>query len=269
MPQSKSELIKRREALKDREAKVDKVVSAKETKLDHLERELKLEREERDELEKRRKELGEALAEEIKADQSGEGEKSEHWEEWVVDRRDELADMIDASEGRINRLVEKMIKTGKDLREAKTRDGRLEQQIQIVQKRIDRKNTPSNDLTKDFSMAEFDCNDGTPVPEYMRGSLKKLCTDHLQPLRDAGGSVHINSGYRTVSYNARIGGEPNSYHIYTYRKDHPAADHVQSGRAPSSVASFHESHQTVPIGLGRYSSFTHLDQRGYTSRWSG
>jgi len=262
------ELKKRREKLRDREEKVDRAIKHEVKDLKHLTKELRDERDERDELEKRKAQLRKELEDEIKADKRGKGEHPEHWEEWVADRRDELGDMIDASESRINRLVERMVKSGKDLKGLRERDSDLEKRIAIVTRRIERKRDKGNDLTKDFSMAEFDCNDGTPVPEYMRPHLKDLCERHLQPLRNSGGSVNVSSGYRTVSWNARIGGETNSYHVYTYRKRAPAVDHVQSGRAASAVANWHDAHDAFD-GMGRYSSFTHGDDRGYSSRWYG
>jgi len=263
-----SDLKARREKLKEREDKVDAAIKKEAGDLKHLESELKEERQERDHLQDKRKDLKKELDAEIAADEKGEGEKTEEWEERIESRRDELADMIDSCEARINRLVERMVESGKDLKALKERDATLEKQIAIVTKRIERKKDKANDLTKDFSMAEFDCNDGTPVPEYMRPHLKDLCERHLQPLRNSGGAVHINSGYRTTAYNARIGGASNSYHVYTYRKKAPAVDHVQSGRSPSAVASWHDAHDSFD-GMGRYSSFTHGDDRGYPSRWTG
>ena len=262
------ELKKRRDRLREREERVDKAIRKEAGDLRHLEKEVKAERAERDDLQKRRKDLKADLEREIEADTKDQGKRPEKWEEWVEARRDEIADMIDGCEGRINRLVERMIESGQDLKDAKKRDARLEKRIQIVAKRIERKKDSRNDLTKDFSMAEFDCNNGTECPEYMRPHLKDLCERHLQPLRNSGGSVHVNSGYRTTAYNAAVGGETNSYHVYTYRKKSPAVDHVQAGRAASSVAAWHDSHDSFD-GMGRYASFTHGDDRGYTSRWYG
>lgn len=45
-------------------------------------------------------------------------------------------------------------------------------------------------------------------------NLTFLCARVLQPLRDAiGRPVYINSGYRSKSLNAWVGGVPNSYHL--------------------------------------------------------
>src|SRR5690606_32669728 len=69
-------------------------------------------------------------------------------------------------------------------------------------------------LTKNFSMAEFDCKDGTAVPEKYHANVKELA-ENLQVLRD-----HINepvlitgSGYRTPTHNAKVGGAKNSQHL--------------------------------------------------------
>jgi uncharacterized protein YcbK (DUF882 family) len=263
-----SQLQARRDKLREREQKVDAAIKDEKADLKHLAKELDEERKQRDELMERRKELKEDLEKEIAADEQGEGDKPEEWEDWVETRRDELADMIDSCEARMNRLAERMVKSKQDLSALTAKDKQLEQRIALVTRRIERKADKSNDLTKDFSMAEFDCNNGTPVPEYMRPHLKDLCERHLQPLRDAGGTVNINSGYRTTAYNAAIGGASNSYHVYTYRKKAPAVDHTQSGRSAGEVANWHDAHDKFD-GMGRYSSFCHGDDRGYYSRWTG
>jgi uncharacterized protein YcbK (DUF882 family) len=123
-------------------------------------------------------------------------------------------------------------------------------------------------LTRDFHVREFDCRDGTRVPEAAVPALRELCQRHLQPLRDSGGVVSINSGYRTASYNAAIGGATASYHIYDQRPHAPAADHIQSDRSASEVQAWHDSHNS-PDGMGYYAGFTHIDDRGYASRWWG
>ena len=62
-------------------------------------------------------------------------------------------------------------------------------------------------------MSEFACKDGTPVPELLHKNVKLLARQ-LEVIR---GSVKrpifINSGYRTVSHNAKIGGASRSYHL--------------------------------------------------------
>jgi uncharacterized protein YcbK (DUF882 family) len=59
-----------------------------------------------------------------------------------------------------------------------------------------------------------------------------------------------------------VGGAPNSRHRHA-----DAADIVVSQVPPSNVADYLESKDPGRWGLGRYSSFTHIDTRGYSARW--
>lgn len=74
------------------------------------------------------------------------------------------------------------------------------------------------DLSEHFSRREFDCRDGTqshPDPELVA---------RLERLRAAAGGrpLRIVSGYRSPSYNARVGGAPNSQHMYDRAADIPS-----------------------------------------------
>ena len=68
-------------------------------------------------------------------------------------------------------------------------------------------------LTKNFTRQEFDCKDGTKVPNEFLPNVQELA-ENLQVLRDyIGESVMITgSGYRTPSHNAKVGGAKNSQH---------------------------------------------------------
>jgi len=259
----------RHAAAKDREAQVEKLIVADELDLAKILNEIESEREERDQFEKQRRQLRKALDEEIAADKQGDGERSEEWEARKEAKRDELADLIEGSESRLDRLVERVATKQSALDDLRKRDSGLEDRIARLAKKIERIETETaGQLTKSYHVAEFDCRNGTPVPSYMVASLKALCVRHLQPLRDAGGVVSINSGYRTAAYNAAIGGASESYHVYTIRKTAPAADHIQSGRSAPAVQQWHEAH-TPFDGMGFYAGFTHGDDRGYRSRWYG
>jgi len=67
-----------------------------------------------------------------------------------------------------------------------------------------------------------------------------------------GKGVYVNSGYRDPKYNARVGGVPNSQHLYG-----KAADIHVPGIKPSVVQSYARSLHAG--GVGSYSTFTHVD----------
>lgn len=114
-----------------------------------------------------------------------------------------------------------------------------------------------------FKMSEFKCKDGTAVPKEYWGNLQKLM-DMLEKLRKECGDkpVTINSGYRTQSYNKKVGGATNSLHLQAL-----AADIRVSGKTPSEVYNIADKLIGSRGGVGRYSGFTHVDCRGYKARW--
>ncbi len=70
-------------------------------------------------------------------------------------------------------------------------------------------------LSKNFTIEEFDCHDGTHVPAAAIPALEELCEYILEPLRAKYGPCTVMSGYRTRSYNANTRGSARySQHIY-------------------------------------------------------
>lgn len=129
-----------------------------------------------------------------------------------------------------------------------------------------RPRTPSRKLTPNFNLNEFHCSDGTAVPSALVPNVEKLATA-LQVLRDhIGKPIRITSGYRTPTYNERIGGKKASYHLKAM-----AADFKVEGMTPRVLASKIESliaQGRMPAGgLGVYASFVHYDTRGRNNRW--
>lgn len=121
-------------------------------------------------------------------------------------------------------------------------------------------------LTENFSLDEFACKDGTPVPKRFMGNVTRLA-HNLQTLRDyLGEPIHVNSGYRTVAYNKKVGGKPASKHLKA-----EAADITVKSKTPKQLAAIIEKLITQGLmtqgGLGIYPGFIHTDVRGTKARW--
>lgn len=121
-------------------------------------------------------------------------------------------------------------------------------------------------LTKNFTLWEFRCRDGVPVPpEYIPNARK--VAENLQVLRDEiGQPIIINSAYRYPAYNKRIGGASKSQHLTA-----SAADIRTKGYTPRQLANVIErlikEGKMRQGGIGVYPTFTHYDIRGVWARW--
>lgn len=115
-------------------------------------------------------------------------------------------------------------------------------------------------LSPDFKVKEFACRDGSDK------ILIDLRLVHiLQRIRDHfARPVTVNSAYRTVTYNAKVGGAKASQHLLG-----TAADITVNGITPSAVAAYAETLLPDTGGIGRYKTFTHIDVRKKKSRWEG
>ena len=122
-------------------------------------------------------------------------------------------------------------------------------------------------LTKNFTRQEFDCNDGTIVPERFMGNVQKVA-NNLQILRDTiKEPVSITgSGYRTPSHNKKVGGAKFSQHLTA-----SAADINAKNYSPNELAQVIEKliseGKMQQGGIGIYKGFVHYDIRGTKARW--
>ena len=121
-------------------------------------------------------------------------------------------------------------------------------------------------LTKNFSLSEFDCKDGTEMPSELLTNVLELA-ENLQVLRDfVGVPIKINSSYRSLSHNANIGGSKSSQHLFA-----KAADIVIESKSPEQVANIIKAlileGEMKQGGIGVYNTFTHYDIRGHKARW--
>jgi len=100
-----------------------------------------------------------------------------------------------------------------------------------------------------------------------------VVADELREL--VGVPLTITSAYRSPAYNAAVGGEANSFHMRFM-----ALDLIPAGISPRSLAAAAKklrgrtfkvpntnAHFTFRGGIGTYSSFVHIDTRGYDANW--
>ena len=86
-------------------------------------------------------------------------------------------------------------------------------------------------ITTNFSLEEFNCKDGSAMPNDVMINIIKLAKN-LQVLRDAiGKTITINSAYRSPDYNKKIGGVKDSQHLKGN-----ASDITVKGMTPKEVA---------------------------------
>jgi uncharacterized protein YcbK (DUF882 family) len=121
-------------------------------------------------------------------------------------------------------------------------------------------------ITTNFSLEEFNCKDGSAMPNDVMINIIKLAKN-LQVLRDAiNKTISITSGYRSPEYNAKIKGAKFSQHI-----NGTAADIQVKGVTPKEVAKVIEgliaSGKMQQGGIGIYPNWVHYDTRGVKARW--
>lgn len=106
-------------------------------------------------------------------------------------------------------------------------------------------------ISVSFSVKEFMCKDRSDKVLVDVVFVK----DKLQKIRDHFGvPVTVNSGYRTLAYNKKVGGASSSYHLYGR-----AFDIAVKGHTSEEVAQYA---QTIGInGIIQYNGFVHLDSR--------
>ena len=74
--------------------------------------------------------------------------------------------------------------------------------------------------------------------------------------------IIVNSSTRCEEHNRRVGGAEHSQHLLGY-----AADIVVKGVDPLLVYEYLLERYEDGYGIGKYTSFTHIDTRNYKARW--
>nr|CAI9752563.1 endolysin [Microvirus sp.] len=112
-------------------------------------------------------------------------------------------------------------------------------------------NAKKGSVSEHFSASEFQCKNGSEtllIAQDLLNTLEAIRKHFNAP-------IHINSGYRTPSWNSRVNGAPNSYHCKGM-----AADIVVKGHNSKEVAKYADSIMEKG-GIIRYKNFTHIDVR--------
>ena len=122
-------------------------------------------------------------------------------------------------------------------------------------------------LTENFYKEEFDCRDGSKMPEEILTNIKILASN-LQFIRnELNEPIFISSGYRSAEHNEKVGGKSNSYHLRGM-----AADLVSKNFSPKELATIilklKEENIILKGGIGLYDGFVHYDIRGDLVHWN-
>ena len=118
---------------------------------------------------------------------------------------------------------------------------------------------PTEKISPHFGVWEFKCKDNSRVIV-----LDKALVELLEIIRlHYNKPLHINSGYRTVQYNASLkNSSPQSQHILG-----KAADIWLNDISPKQLYSWLDSSYPNSLGIGIYDTFVHVDVREGKSRW--
>ena len=115
-------------------------------------------------------------------------------------------------------------------------------------------------LSKDFTVREFACHDGSDTVLIDAKLIK-----YLQRIRNwAGYPLIISSGYRTPAYNRKIGGAANSRHTKGEAADIYVKDRKKS---ISEIARFAQAIGVLGIEKNEDSNYVHVDVRKKRYFW--
>lgn len=117
-------------------------------------------------------------------------------------------------------------------------------------------------MLKNFKIKEFSCRCGCTTPAQQATALRAVACCLAVIRNHFNKPIIINSAYRCVPHNTKVGGASRSYHLKGM-----AVDIVVPGITPSEVyrviAQMMDAGLILKGGLSLYSTFVHYDIRGY------
>ncbi|TAN51931.1 MAG: serine/threonine protein kinase [Methylococcaceae bacterium] len=116
------------------------------------------------------------------------------------------------------------------------------------------------DISANFNRSEFACHCGCGFDDVSMDLvylLEETKTHFNSP-------IHITSGCRCEKQNNKVGGKQNSKHLAG-----EAADIQIANATPAAVATYFELRFPNSHGIGRYTTWTHIDVRDQKARWNG
>lgn len=124
-------------------------------------------------------------------------------------------------------------------------------------------------LTKNFDLSEFECKcNNCKMPENVLSNIIKL-SNELQFLRNyVDRPIKINSAYRCIEHNKKIGGAYNSQHLLGKASD-IVIQSVHPFKTYELINELIDMSLMLQGGLGKYKKFTHYDIRKTKARWMG
>lgn len=127
----------------------------------------------------------------------------------------------------------------------------------------------SHYIRPNFQVAEFACSDGSGIILVNSETLDACQTikDYIKKKYNKNIPITINSANRTAQYNIDIGGAGMSYHVSGDAVDLAVPNGFTKKQFLKDI---YESlgEKTIRMGIGEnYSTFVHIDFRGYCARW--
>lgn len=117
-----------------------------------------------------------------------------------------------------------------------------------------------------FELPDFASKDGGAFTDEALLNIP-IVAEQLDVIsKHFGKKIEINSAFRTLAHNERIGGEKNSYHLKGM-----AVDIFIKGVKPrvlyGQIQMLMTAGKIMKGGLGLYNTFVHYDIRGHFATW--